>query len=152
MKLTEELKGTRLSVVRAAELANMHVAHFRRLVRRGVFPAPKRTAKGRPYFDYELLAAVAGILKGGVGKNGEEIIFYRRKPKTNATRQRSNRPGPVMVADAYLKDLTEGLRQVGVPAVLLTASKLNAALAAEFGNDRPDLATAIPALAQRLLG
>ena len=152
MRVTEELKDARLSIVRAAELANMHVAHFRRLVRRGVFPSPKRTTKGRPYFDYELLVTVAGVLKSGIGKNNEEIIFYRRKPRTNVTRRGSRHPEPTMTANGYLADLAEGLKQVGVPDDLLTPSKLKVALAMEFDHDHPDLATAIPALAQRLLG
>jgi len=62
MELTEDLQGARIGVAQAAELANMHPSHFRRLVRSGVFPKPKRTAKSRPYFDYELLTRIAEVL------------------------------------------------------------------------------------------
>ena len=152
MKVPDELKGARISVVGAAELANMHPAHFRRLIRREVFPPPKRTAKGRPYFDYDLLAGIAGILKSGVGQNGEEIVFYRRQPKTGAPRQCSRGPAAHGGQDGYLADLAEGLRQVGIPEELLTPAKLKAVLTAAFGRERPDLAVAIPDLAQRLMG
>jgi len=152
MKLPDELKGARISVVRAAELATMHPAHFRRLIRRGVFPLPRRTAKGRPYFDYDLLAAVAAVLKSGVGQNGEEILFYRRKPQSGLPKHRSRRLQPAPVADAYLSHLAEGLKQVGVPEEVLKPERLQAALVEVFGQERPDLAVAIPDLAQRLIG
>ena len=152
MKIPAELQGARITVVRAAELVNMHPAHFRRLVRRGVFPPPKRTTKGRPFYDYDLLAAIAGILKSGVGKNGEEILFYRRKAKSGLPRQRSRRLQAAPVVDAYLPDLAAGLREVGVPEDMLKPDRLQAALAEAFGKERPDLAVAIPDLAQRLMG
>ena len=151
MRLPDDLQGARVSMVKAAELAAMHPGHFRRLVRRGVFPQPKRTAKGRPYFDYEALTVIAGVLSSGVGQSGEEILFYRRKPKTGPGKQRSRRSQPAPGADAYLTDLIEGLRQVGVPEDSLRPERLQAALVAAFGQQRPDLATAIPVLAQRLM-
>ncbi len=151
MRIPNELNGARIAVVGAAELVNMHPAHFRRLVRRGVFPPPKRTAKGRPYFDYDLLSAIAGILKAGVGQNGEEILFYRRKPKSGSGKQRSRRVQPAAVVDGYLADLAEGLRQVGIPEDLLKSDKLQAVVAEAFGQERPDLTAAIPELAQRLM-
>jgi hypothetical protein len=151
MRVTDDLKGARISVVGAAELANMHPAHFRRLIRRGVFPKPKRTAKGRPYFDYDLLTGIAGILKGGVGQNGEEIVFYRRQPKNRTTRGGPRRPAPAAAMDGYLAGLAEGLRQVGIPEELLTPAKLQAAMTAAFGQERPDLAVVIPDIAQRLM-
>ena len=92
MKVTEDLKGARLTIVLAAELVKMHPGHFRRLCQRGVFPQPKRTAKGRPYFDYELLSVIANVLKSGVGKNGEEIVFYRRRATNGVTKQSARRP------------------------------------------------------------
>jgi hypothetical protein len=151
MKLSDELKNARITVVGAAELASMHPAHFRRLVRRGVFPSPKRTAKGRPYFDYDMLVAVAGVLRSGVGQNGEEIVFYRRRTRTGGTKRRVSHPQPAPVVDAYLVDLAEGLKQVGVPEDLVKPERLQSALVEAFGQVRPDLATAIPVLAQRLM-
>jgi len=151
MRIPDELNGARITVVRAAELASMHPAHFRRLVRRGVFPAPKRTAKGRPYFDYDLLGVVALVLRSGVGQNGEEILFYRRRSKSGPAKQRARRVQPAAVVDGYLADLAEGLRQVGVAEDMLKPDKLQAALTEAFGQERPDLAVAIPDLAQRLI-
>jgi hypothetical protein len=86
MHLKDDLKGSRVTLTRAAELAGMHPAHFRRLIRQGIFPKPRKTAKGRPYFDYDLLARVAGILSTGVGQNGQEVLFYRRKGSKPAVR------------------------------------------------------------------
>jgi hypothetical protein len=45
-KIPADLDGARLNVSRTAELISMEAGHFRRLIRRGVFPAPKRTSKG----------------------------------------------------------------------------------------------------------
>ncbi len=55
MKIPSELEGARLNVAATAGVVSMDPGHFRRLVRRGVFPAPKRTSKGMPYYDHELL-------------------------------------------------------------------------------------------------
>ena len=152
MKLMDELKGARLSITEAAELIHMHPAHFRRLCRRGVFPQPKRTAKGRPFFDYELLTVIASVLKSGVGLNAEEIVFYRRRSRSGP-RKRPVRSCELSGGDDdYLANLAEGLRQVGIPEKSLTVEKLSAALTAIFGQERPELATAIPALAKRLMG
>ena len=53
---------------------------------------------------------------------------------------------------AELADMhpTQGLRQLNFPKKDLTPRKLNAALAAISGKERPDLGEAIPAIARRL--
>jgi len=150
VQLNEDLKGARIGVARAAELANMHPSHFRRLVRSGVFPKPKRTVKGRPYFDYELLTRIAEVLKSGIGENGVEVIFYRRKRKPPAAKPRTRgRVGKL--ASSYLKNLAEGLRQFGIQKNELTPAKLTVVLTACFGTDRPALSVAVPQIARRLL-
>ena len=58
MKIPKDLDGARLNVARTAELVSMDAGHFRRLVRRGVFPTPKKTAKSMPYYDHELLRQI----------------------------------------------------------------------------------------------
>ncbi len=151
MKLTEDMKGARFTVVQAAELANMHPAHFRRLCRRGVFPKPKRNAKGRPYFDYELLVRIALVLKTGVAANGDEIMFYRRKPKSNDRRRTSSRPAS-RKADPYLSDLATIFRKLGAPDKHLTPEALNSLLLAAFGKDRPPIETAVAKLSSRIFG
>jgi hypothetical protein len=151
MKLTPELKASRLTVACAADLAGMHPTHFRRLCRRGIFPGPKRTQKGRPYFDYELLRIIADVLTSGVGENGEEICFYRRR-RLKVGKQASALARHTAHPDGYVKLLAEGLRQLGIPKRDLSAAKLTSCLSALFGPERPDLALAIPAIAQRLLG
>jgi hypothetical protein len=94
-KIPADLDGARLNVSRTAELISMEAGHFRRLVRRGVFPAPKRTSKGMPYFDHELLCQIGNVLKSGVGLiNGEEISFYRSKPKQWSPEGTSVTSGP----------------------------------------------------------
>lgn len=150
MRITDDLKAARLSVVRAAELANMHPSHFRRLCRKGVFPEPKRTSKGRPYFDYGLLTAVARVLKSGVGTNGEEIIFYRRKPRSRAPKQRSGSGKPSVPSDPYLVELAQCLRQLGYSARELTPAKLDSILNDEFGGERPELNDAVIVVNRRL--
>jgi hypothetical protein len=148
MKVTPDLKEARLTVSAAAELAQMHPAHFRRLCRRGVFPKPRKTARGRPYFDFELLTKVAQVLKTGIGANGDEVCFYTKRHTARSRRQRRSHEQP----DRYITDLTKGLSQIGVPKDQLTRTTLKTHLAQEFGTERPDLATAIAALARRLLG
>lgn len=144
MKLTPDLNGSRLTVARTAELACMHPTHFRRLCRRGIFPMPKRTARRRPYYDYELLATIAQVIKTGVGLNGEEILFYRKTAKRCKTEK-------VEVMTPYLKDLASVLRQLGVPDKKLTASNLKNNLKQAYGSKWPDLSVAILELNRRLL-
>ena len=47
MRLTPDLEGARVTVARAAELAGMHPAHFRRLCRRRVLPAMSKLAAAK---------------------------------------------------------------------------------------------------------
>jgi hypothetical protein len=147
MNLTDDLKGSRVTLTRAAELASMHPAHFRRLIRQGVFPKPRRTAKGRPYFDYDLLARVAEIVSSGIAENGQEVVFYRRKGSKPAVRHLRRLQPP----DPYLKTLADGLRGLGIPREQLTEEHLKAVVEAAFGKNRPDMPTALPAIMRRLL-
>jgi len=123
----------------------MHPAHFRRLCRRGVFPKPRNTAKGRPYFDYELLVQIAAALKSGVGHNGEECTFYGQRAKRSLHRSQCRRP------DRFIADLRETLAQFGVPQEQLAEPAIRAHLRAAFGRNRPDLATAIAVLARDMI-
>jgi hypothetical protein len=153
-KIPADLDGARLNVSQTAELISMEAGHFRRLVRQGVFPAPKRTSKGMPYFDHELLCQIGNVLKSGVGLSGEEISFYRRKPKRGrqrAPRSRQDRQRVAKQPDAYVASVIEGCRQVGVSDDRLDASRVTVLLAAEFADDRPELQVAIPVIARRLL-
>lgn len=150
MRISPELQGARLNVSRTAEMLPMDVGHFRRLVRRGVFPSPKRTGKGKPYFDYPLLCEIAGILKSGVGKNQEEVAFYRRKPKHDHRRPNGKHESK-LPADEYVKAIIDGCKQLGLSDADVAPSKIAALLAAEFNGERPPLEQAIPAVARRLL-
>jgi hypothetical protein len=146
MNLTDDLRGSRVTLTRAAELASMHPAHFRRLIRRGIFPKPKRTAKGRPYFDFDLLVRVAVILSSGIAENSEEVLFYRRHGRKQTIRH-LRKPQP---SDPYLKELAQCLRQVGASKEQLSPENLNAILVDAFGTKRPDLEEALPIFIQRL--
>jgi hypothetical protein len=64
-KIPADLDGARLNVSRTAELISMEAGHFRRLVRRGVFPDAEADLKGMPYFDHELLCQIGNVLKSG---------------------------------------------------------------------------------------
>lgn len=151
MRIPSGLDGARLNVARTAELVAMDPGHFRRLVRRGVFPTPKRTAKGMPFYDHELLCQIGQVLKSGIGLTGEEISFYRRKPKRHRPtppRTREQRPQPV---DSYLESIIDGCRQLGVADELLDPATVKRILVAECGDDRPELERAIPLVARSLL-
>jgi DNA-binding transcriptional MerR regulator len=153
-KIPADLDGARLNVSRTAELISMEAGHFRRLVRRGVFPTPKRTSKGMPYFDHELLRQIGQVLKSGVGLNNEEISFYRRKPKQGGQRSPKSRQGRQQATkqpDAYLAAIVEGCRQVGVRDELLDTARITSILSAEFAEGRPELERALPVVARRLL-
>jgi DNA-binding transcriptional MerR regulator len=146
MNLTDDLRGSRVTLTRAAELAGMHPAHFRRLIRQGVFPKPKKTAKGRPYFDYDLLSRVAEILSSGIAANGQEVLFYRRKNSKPAVRHLRRLQPP----DPYLKELAQCLRQMGASKEQLSPERLDAILVDAFGKKRPDLSVSLPVVIQRL--
>lgn len=152
MNLTPDLKDTRLTVSAAAELAGMHPAHFRRLVRQGVFPRPKQTAAGRPFFDHDLLVRIAEILRTGVGANGREVMFYRKaaaKTARNPVRPKSS-PRRQSEPDAYLSSLAAALRQLGFSNEELTPRTLIASLESAFGQERPELSAALPVLCRHL--
>ncbi len=151
IRIPSELEGARLNITQTAELVHMNVGHFRRLVRRGVLPPPKKTAKKMPYFDYELICQIGQVFKAGVGVNGEEISFYRRKTKQARQREPRKREKQQDATDPYLESVIEGCKQLGVDEGKLTVSGIKAALTAEFGNDRPSLDQAIPTVARRLL-
>ena len=147
MDLTDDLRDARLTVAAAAELASMHPSHFRRRLADGTFPPPKRTAKGRPFYDYELLSQIAQVIRTGIGENGEEVTFYRRRRRAKAGRRRRARTS---AADPYMDDLVACLLQLGFTKQNLAPEKLNAALAAEFGANRPKLEEAIHAIRRQL--
>ena len=155
LRIPQELEGARLNVSETAELVSMETGHFRRLVRRGIFPSPKRTQSGLPFFDHELLLVIADVVKRRVGVNGKEVMMYRRKPRTPETRQRRQRRRSEQrqsaAADSYVESILEGCRQVGVPEESLSPDAVLAALTDEFGNERPGLEQAIPVVARRLL-
>ncbi len=104
-----------------------------------------------PYFDYDLICQIGQVLKAGVGVNGEEISFYRRRTKQSRQRGSRQRGEQQNAPDPYLESVVEGCRQLGVDEGKLSASVIKAALTAEFGDNRPSLDQAIPAVARRLL-
>lgn len=151
IRIPNELEGARLNVTQTAELVSMNVGHFRRLIRRGVLPPPKKTTKKMPYFDYALLTRIGQVLKAGVGVNGEEISFYRRKTKQQKQQKPRKRENRQDATDAYTESIIEGCKQLGVDVSKLTVSGIKAILSAEFGDERPSLDQAIPTVARRLL-
>ena len=151
MKIPSEFNGARLNVSRTAELFSMDQAHFRRLCRRGVLPVPKRTSKGMPYFDYELLNEIAGVLKSGIGKNNEEISFYRRKPKPTKKRRPRAKDCKQETSDSYIESLIQGCREFGISKDKLDIEGIRKVLAEEFGGENPELSDALPVVARRFL-
>ena len=152
MKISKELEGARLNVTRTAELFHMDAGHLRRLSRRGVLPAPKRTAvKAMPYYDFELLTQINEVLRSGVGLNQEEISFYARKEKTPKKRKNkakgSNQPSP----DSFVQLVIDGCKELGVGKGKLDVETVKQIVAAEFNGEHPELKDVIPIVARRLL-
>lgn len=148
-------EDTRMNVTTTAAFFSMDPGHLRRLVRRGVLPKAKRTAKNMPYYDRPLLAQMRDVLRSGVGCNGEEIAFYRRRAKPQGLPQRSGsgrratpRPG------SYIESVAEGCRQLGVGDDHLTPTRITRVLVEEFGSDYEvhALEEVIPVVVRRLQG
>lgn len=151
MTIPSHLKDARLNMTRTAEVVAMNVGHLRRLVRRGVFPKPKRTGKGMPFFDYGLLVQISTIMRTGVGVNKEEIAFYNRKPKAakkhKPQAEQRKRPAP----DSFIASVIEGCKELGVTKDKLSVEAVKRIMAAEFNGEQPELKHAIPIVARRLL-
>jgi len=152
MKISKELKGSRLNVTRTAELFHMDAGHLRRLSRRGVLPAPKRTAvKAMPFYDHDLLVQISEVLRTGVGLNAEEISFYRRREKTpmkcKNRAKGSNQPSP----DAFVQQIIEGCKELGVGKDKLDVEIVKQIVVEEFNGEQPELKDVIPVVARRLL-
>ena len=151
MKVPKDLEGARLNVTRTAEFFSMNAGHLRRLSRRGVLPVPKRTAKGMPYYNFELLTQIGEVLRTGVGLNAEEVSFYRRKEKTSKNRTKrakgSTQPSP----DAFVESVIEGCRELGVSKDKLDVETVKKIIGDEFGKDGAELRQVIPVVARRIL-
>ena len=151
MRITDDYEDARLNVKQTAVMAGLHVAHFRRLVRRQIFPPPKRTANGKPYFDYGLLQQIATVIRRKIGHNGQEVMFYssrKKKPSKVTTPKPGRNARP---EDPYLASLVEGLRQLGLTDAQLNVARIGQALSELFGSERPGLSEAISDVARRLL-
>ncbi len=151
MKVPKDLEGARLNVTRTAEFFSMNAGHLRRLSRRGVLPSPKRTAKGMPYYNFELLTQIGEVLRTGVGLNAEEVSFYRRKEKSPKNRRKrakgSTQPSP----DAFVESVIEGCKELGVGKHKLDVATVKKIIADEFGKDEAELRQVIPVVARRIL-
>ena len=153
MKIPTE--GTRINVTTTATLFSMDPSHFRRLVRRGVLPKAKRTSRNMPYYDRKLMERIQPVLRSGVGCNGDEIAFYRRRPKTQrlpsprrSNGEATNKPS------AFVESVLEGCRQLGVEEGLLSPARIRNTLSEQFGSDYEEraLEEVIPVLVRRLQG
>ena len=151
MKISKELEGARLNITRTAELFHMDAGHLRRLSRRGVLPAPKRTARAMPFYDYELLTQLGEVLRTGVGLNAEEISFYRRKLKTPTKCTNRARGNNQRSPNAFVESIIEGCRELGVGKDKLDVEIVQQIVSAEFNGAQPELKDVIPVVARRLL-
>lgn len=152
MASEHELIGPRWSVAEAAEKLGKHPSHLRRLWKRGVIPAPKKTANGRPYYDDHLIEVITMVMRSGVGLNGEEVLFYRRRRNSRkcsrmkqAVERRSTPAG-----DPYINKVREALVQFGIPEARLEPTAIHSLLTAAFGDERPEIRVALPELVKRL--
>ena len=146
-------EGTRMNVTTTAALFTMDPGHFRRLVRRGVLPKSKRTTKNMPYYDRKMLERIHYVLRSGVGCNGEEIAFYRRKAEPQRAPRRSSSEA-TKKPSSFVESVLEGCRQLGVGDDHLTPTRISRALVEEFGSDYGEraLEDVIPAVVRRLQG
>jgi DNA-binding transcriptional MerR regulator len=154
MEIRPELTTSRYSVAQVAEMLGRHPSHIRRLWKQGVFPKPKKTASGRPYFDDELLKVIEAVMKSGIGLNGEEVLFYRRRARAGRRSHTARSVGSAMPAtkgDPYILGIQNALAQLGVPKDRLELNAIQSQLEAVFGNERPDLETVLRELSKRLL-
>ena len=151
MKISKELEGSRLNITRTAELFHMDAGHLRRLSRRGVLPSPKRTAKGMPFYDHELLVQFSEVLRTGVGLNAEEISFYRRREKTPRKRKNKAKGSNHHSADSFVQQVIEGCKELGIAKDKLDVETVKQIMAAEFNGTHPELKDVIPIVARRLL-
>ncbi len=129
----------------------MDAGHMRRLSRRGVLPSPKRTAKGMPYYGYELLVQISEVLRTGVGLNAEEISFYRRKEKTVRKRKNRAKRNNQQSPDSFVQQVIDGCKELGVGKDKLDVETVKQIVAAEFNGEQPELKDVIPVVARRLL-
>ena len=151
MNIPSHLKDARLNMTRAAEVVSMNVGHLRRLVRRGVFPKPKRTSKGMPFFDYRLLVQISTILRTGVGSNKEEIAFYSREPTSAKKRKPQSKRRKRQSPSLLIASVIEGCKQLGIAKDKLKVEAVKQIVADEFGVVEPALREVIPIVARRLL-
>ena len=152
MKISKELEGARLNITRSAELFHMDAGHLRRLSRRGVLPAPRRTAvKAMPYYDFELLNQISEVLRSGVGLNQEEISFYRRREKTTKKRKNRAKGNNQQSPDSFVQQIIEGCKELGVGKDKLDVETVKKIITDEFGKDAAELCQVIPVVARRLL-
>ena len=107
-----------------------------------------------PYYDRPLLEQMRDVLRSGVGCNGEEIAFYRRRTKPQGPAQRSAAERRAAKPSFFIESVVEGCRQLGVGDDHLSPARTSRALLEEFGvgfEDHP-LEEVIPALVRRILG
>ena len=150
MKIPTNLKGARLNVTRTAELFCMDPGHLRRLCRRGVVPAPKKTSKGMPYYDFDLLKGIGEVLRTGVGVNQEEISFYRRKSKSPRNRT-TKANGRKQTGSSFIDSVIQGCLQLGIAKNKLDVGTVSSIITEEFGKDQPELREVLPVVARRIL-
>ena len=145
---------SRFNMRTTATMFSMDPGHFRRLVRRGVLPEAKRTAKSMPYYDGELLHVVVDVLRTGVGCNGEEIAFYRRHAKqSDLLDRREARRTSGSPVNTYVESVIDGCHQLGIEDERLTPVAVSRGLLEEFGVDFDErsLEEVIPVIARRML-
>ncbi len=130
----------------------MDAGHLRRLSRRGVLPAPKRTAvKAMPFYDYELLVQISEVLRTGVGLNAEEISFYGRREKTPKKRKNRAKGSNHESADSFVQQIIEGCKELGIAKDKLDVETVKQIVAAEFNGEQAELKDVIPVVARWLL-
>ena len=145
---------SRFNVRTTATMFSMDPGHFRRLVRRGLLPKARRTAKNMPYYDGQLVRVLVDVFRTGVGCNGEEIAFYRRRAKqSRLLDRREAKHASGSPVNTYVASVIDGCRQLGVEGERLVPAAVSRALLEEFGVefDERSLEEVIPVIARQML-
>jgi predicted DNA-binding transcriptional regulator AlpA len=80
-KVEAIITAKNVSVVEMARMCGYSRARFYQFIEQGHIPQPKKTPKGRPYFDVELQSVIKNVFQSRISITGEPLMLYNRKAK-----------------------------------------------------------------------
>ena len=102
-----------VSVTEMAKMVGLSRQRFHQLVRKGIFPRPKKGASTsrRPYYDQEQQETCLHVRRQNQGINGELIMFYAARTKTKPAKTASKKAD-----SSQHTELIESLKGLGMTA------------------------------------